>query len=195
MSESEHLESECQNQNVAVSWNVDSECTVEEGPTSWETLTVSALWKNVLRHGKRWQWVHCGRRSCVMGNVDSECTVEERPTSWETLTVSALWKKVLRHGKRWQWVHCGRTSYVMGNVDTCNRNVTAAGECGCIVKRWLWLQCGRTSSAVTARRVTCVTLTPSLPQPVKCPGWMVHGRACTEYIFRSYNICSQCYAF
>ena len=31
-------------------------------------------------------------------------------------------------------------------------------------------------------------LTPSLPQPVKFPGWMMHGRACKQYIFRSYNI-------
>ena len=28
-------------------------------------------------------------------------------------------------------------------------------------------------------------LTPSLPQPVKCPGWKMHGRACKQYIFRS----------
>ena len=31
-------------------------------------------------------------------------------------------------------------------------------------------------------------LTPSLPQPLKFPGWMMHGRACKRYIFRSYNI-------
>ena len=29
-------------------------------------------------------------------------------------------------------------------------------------------------------------LTPSLPQPVKFPGWMMRGRACKEYIFLSY---------
>ena len=28
-------------------------------------------------------------------------------------------------------------------------------------------------------------LTPSLPQPVKCPGWMMHRRACKQYVFRS----------
>ena len=32
-------------------------------------------------------------------------------------------------------------------------------------------------------------LTPSLPQPAKCPGWKTpHGRACKQYITRSYNI-------
>ena len=30
-------------------------------------------------------------------------------------------------------------------------------------------------------------LTPSLPQPVKFPGWKMHGRACKQYIFRFYN--------
>ena len=35
-------------------------------------------------------------------------------------------------------------------------------------------------------------LTPSLPQPVKFPGSVMHGRACKEYIFRSYNIFFQC---
>ena len=32
------------------------------------------------------------------------------------------------------------------------------------------------------------TLTPSLLQPVKFPGWKLHGCACKQYIFRSYNI-------
>ena len=31
-------------------------------------------------------------------------------------------------------------------------------------------------------------LTPSLSQPVKFPGWIIYGRACKRYIFRSYNI-------
>ena len=31
-------------------------------------------------------------------------------------------------------------------------------------------------------------LTPLLPQPVKYPGWKMHGRACNLYIFLSYNI-------
>ena len=39
------------------------------------------------------------------------------------------------------------------------------------------------------------TLTLSLPQPVKFPGWMMHGRTCKQYIFRSYNIYFQFYAF
>ena len=38
-------------------------------------------------------------------------------------------------------------------------------------------------------------LTPLLPQPVKYPGWKMHGRACKQYIFRSYNIYFQCYVF
>ena len=40
-------------------------------------------------------------------------------------------------------------------------------------------------------------LTLSLPQPVNCPGWKLHGRAWKQYIFRSYltsNIYFQCYA-
>ena len=38
------------------------------------------------------------------------------------------------------------------------------------------------------------TLTPSLPQPVKFPGWMMNGHTCKQYSFRSYNIFFQCYA-
>ena len=38
-------------------------------------------------------------------------------------------------------------------------------------------------------------LTPSLPQPVQFPDWMMHGRACKRYNCRSYNIYFQCYAF
>ena len=30
-------------------------------------------------------------------------------------------------------------------------------------------------------------LTPSLPQPVKFPGWKMHAHACKLYLFRSYN--------
>ena len=30
-------------------------------------------------------------------------------------------------------------------------------------------------------------LTPSLPQPVKFPGWKMHGCACEQYMFRSYD--------
>ena len=37
------------------------------------------------------------------------------------------------------------------------------------------------------------TLTPSLPQPVKCPGWKMQGHASKQSIFRPYNICCQCY--
>ena len=37
-------------------------------------------------------------------------------------------------------------------------------------------------------------LTPSLPQPVKFPGWKMHVRASKQYIFRSYKIWFQCYA-
>ena len=40
-----------------------------------------------------------------------------------------------------------------------------------------------------------VFLTPSLPQPVKCPGWMMHGRACKQCIFWSYNTCFRCCEF
>ena len=32
-----------------------------------------------------------------------------------------------------------------------------------------------------------VYLTPSLPQPVKFPGWKMYGRACKQYIFLSCN--------
>ena len=39
------------------------------------------------------------------------------------------------------------------------------------------------------------SLTPSLPQPVKFPGWKMHGCACKQYIFQSYNIYFECYAF
>ena len=36
------------------------------------------------------------------------------------------------------------------------------------------------------------SLTPSLPQHVKFSGWKMHGRACKQCIFRSYNIYFQC---
>ena len=42
---------------------------------------------------------------------------------------------------------------------------------------------------------TANDLTPSPPQPVKCPCRKIHGRACKEYIFRSYNSYFQCFAF
>ena len=38
-------------------------------------------------------------------------------------------------------------------------------------------------------------LTPSPPHPVIFPGWKMHGRACKEYIFRSYNTYLQYYTF
>ena len=40
-----------------------------------------------------------------------------------------------------------------------------------------------------------VALTPSLPQPVKFPGWKMHGRGCKQHIFRSYDIYFQCMCF
>ena len=40
-----------------------------------------------------------------------------------------------------------------------------------------------------------VLLTPSLPQPVKCLGWRMHGRTCKQAIFWSCNIYFRCYAF
>ena len=42
---------------------------------------------------------------------------------------------------------------------------------------------------------SCFSLTPSLPQPVKFPSWMMHGHACKQYIFRSYNVYFRCCAF
>ena len=41
----------------------------------------------------------------------------------------------------------------------------------------------------------CVTLTSSLPQPVIFLGRKLHGHACKQYIFWSYNIYFQCCAF
>ena len=41
----------------------------------------------------------------------------------------------------------------------------------------------------------CFKFNPSLPQPVKFPGWMMQGRACKQCIFQSYNIYFLCYAF
>ena len=41
----------------------------------------------------------------------------------------------------------------------------------------------------------CFPLTPSLPLPVKFPGWKMNGRSCKQYIFRSYNIYFQCCVF
>ena len=44
--------------------------------------------------------------------------------------------------------------------------------------RGCWFDC---------RKRGTLLLTLSLPQPVKCPGWKMHGRACKQYIFWSYN--------
>ena len=41
----------------------------------------------------------------------------------------------------------------------------------------------------------CEMLTPSLPHPVKFLGWKMHGWACKQCIFQSYNNYFQCYAF
>ena len=38
-------------------------------------------------------------------------------------------------------------------------------------------------------------LTPSLPHPIKFPGWKMQRRACKQYIFWSYNTYFQCYTF
>ena len=38
-----------------------------------------------------------------------------------------------------------------------------------------------------------ILINPSLPQPVKFPGWKLHGCACKHCIFRSCNIDFQCY--
>ena len=38
------------------------------------------------------------------------------------------------------------------------------------------------------KTILCWDLTPSLPQPVKFPGWMMHRSACKQYIFLSYDI-------
>ena len=39
-------------------------------------------------------------------------------------------------------------------------------------------------------------LTPSLPQPVKLPGWKMHGRAWKQYIFPVlWHVYFQCYEF
>jgi len=46
----------------------------------------------------------------------------------------------------------------------------------------------------TGRRDQNKHLTPSLPQQVKFLGWKIHGHACKQYVFRSYNIYFQCYA-
>ena len=53
------------------------------------------------------------------------------------------------------------------------------------------MQC--TKRAAYAKVSPC--LTPSLPQPVKFPGWKMHGHACKQYIFHSYNIYFQCCVF
>ena len=45
------------------------------------------------------------------------------------------------------------------------------------------------------RERTLKSLTPSLPQPVKFPGWKMQGPACKQYIFRSCNIYFECCAF
>ena len=51
---------------------------------------------------------------------------------------------------------------------------------------------GSITAVISIRRLGC--LIPSLPQPVKFPGWMMYGRACKHCIFRSCNIHFQCYA-
>ena len=40
---------------------------------------------------------------------------------------------------------------------------------------------------IREKTILCWDLTPSLPQPVKFLAWMMHGRACKQYIFWSYT--------
>ena len=62
--------------------------------------------------------------------------------------------------------------------------------CGCNRKFWNW------SRTRNPHPIKCICeLTPSLPQPVKFLGWMIHGRACKQCIFWSYNVYFQFYAF
>ena len=50
-------------------------------------------------------------------------------------------------------------------------------------------------SACGPRTFETAPLTPSQTQPVKFLGWMVHRRACKQYVFRSCDIYFQCYEF
>ena len=54
---------------------------------------------------------------------------------------------------------------------------------------WHFNVCWVTFGVTILRTLTRTTwsLTPSLPQPVKFPGWKMHERACEQYIFRSCN--------
>ena len=45
----------------------------------------------------------------------------------------------------------------------------------------------RTLAVIIISLFCFLILTPSLPQPVQCPGWKMHGHACKQCIFRSYN--------
>ena len=47
---------------------------------------------------------------------------------------------------------------------------------------------------LTIHKITLLPiLTPSLPQPVKFPGWKMQGYACKQYVFRSNNFCFHCF--
>ena len=63
---------------------------------------------------------------------------------------------------------------------------------------YLWLARPSTPTCKDEETVShcqTTTLTPSPPEPVQFPGWKMQGRACKEYIFQSYNIYFQCFAF
>ena len=74
-----------------------------------------------------------------------------------------------------------------------------------ITNRRCIIHIGAVSDASLARWNMCCSsgesssnsnLTPSLPEPVKFPGWKMYGRAYKQCIVQSYNTCTyQCYAF
>ena len=54
---------------------------------------------------------------------------------------------------------------------------------------------GHTVTQKESNSLSKANLTPSLPQPVKCPGRKIHGHACKQFIFRSCNTLSMLCGF
>ena len=92
------------------------------------------------------------------------------------------WIKTIHHSMEWCQTH------LMWMCLTCPTSL-----CGPPVERTKQ-RCWKLNAPSSSTESLQNHFNPSLPPPVKFLGWKTQGRACKQYIFRSYNISFQCYA-
>ena len=119
----------------------------------------------------------CLRRSCIASLVVPSLS-HKLTTDWLVGFCRRKWKKKLP----WWIIRC-MFSLLCGSI---------SGRCDPIWSQEQEQKIKKEGCASAANRQrpgrgqpTALTLTPSLPQPVKFPGWKMDGRPYKRYIFRS----------